>query len=465
MKKAKLRLTVLTVIFLTVVCSTYAQTKFQKWQEPSFFRGFDVGYYCNEGECEKTQQDFYGLKTFGANLAQINVYAEGFREIEYPYEINEEGIELISDMVYFCRNAGLYFTIAVRSGPGRYDVSDDIESPIWHKDSTNTVAMYGKTLKEIAQEFADDTLFVGLNLTVEPDPFANEGYEPAELKEALLENEIDLYQIYKTWIDSVRSFDTQLPLLVQGPNWSDPEYWGDEVFIKKQNDPFIVYDFHTYNPYDLFTHAEPLNSATYPVNDWCITSDDWEDWDSVLYADVIFSFVKDFQQTNDVPIFMGEFGMWWPQNNGEEYLNDLYEIAIDNQWHFALWAWRADTAIEYPSYNYELFDEISSGSYYFETVQDMFPEYWNNIENNKVENNNIKIYPNPCNGDFFIQTDLTGKLDLDIYNAFGENVYAEEYFSNGISQQKNIRLTGSPGLYIIRINSGKKNYGTVVFSD
>lgn len=462
MKKFRLRLSVLAVIILTAAYSTSAQTKFQKWQQASFFRGFDVGYYCSEGECEKTQQDFDDMKTFGANLAQINVYAQGFREIEYPFEINEEGIALISEMVDFCRNAELYYTVAVRSGPGRYDVSDDLDSPVWHKDSTNTVAMYGKMLKEIAQEFANDTLFVGLNLTVEPDPFANEGYEPAELKVALLENEIDLYQVYKTWIDSVRSFDTELPLLVQGPNWSDPEYFGDEVFIKKQDDPYIIYDFHTYQPYYLFTNAYPMNTATYPVNDWCVTTDDWEDWDSVLYADVIFSFVKDFQQTNDVPIFMGEFGMWWPQNNGEAYLNDLYEIAIANDWHFALWAWRADTALEYPSYNYELFDEISSGSHYLETVQDMFPEQWNDIENSKFENNNIKIYPNPCNADFYVKTDLTGKLVLDIFNAYGEKVYTEEYFAKGMNQQKNVSFNSSPGVYFIRINTIKKSYTTVV---
>jgi len=461
MKKIKKRLLVLSIIFMAVVFSSTAQTKFQKWQEPSYFRGFDVGYYCSEGECEKTQQDFDDMKSFGANLAQINVYAEGFREIEYPYEPDEEGIELISEMVDFCRNAQLYYIIAVRSGPGRYDVSDDLESPIWHKDSTYAVAMYGKMLKEIVQEFANDPLFIGLNLTVEPDPFANEGYEPVELKEALLDNDIDLYEIYKTWIDSVRSFDETLPLLVQGPNWSDPEYWGDEVFIKKQNDPYIIYDFHTYQPYFGFTHAEPMNSVTYPVNDWCVTSDDWEDWDYGLYDDVIFSFVKNFQQTNDVPIFMGEFGIWWPQNNGEEYLNDLYEIAISNQWHFALWAWRADTALEYPSYNYELFDEISSGSNYFETVQDMFPENWNKVETILHENNSLRIFPNPCNNEFSLQTDLTGRLNLEVYNAYGKIVYKED-FPNRIGQQKNIQINGTSGYYILKVSNSNKSQTTVI---
>ncbi|MCD4729029.1 MAG: T9SS type A sorting domain-containing protein [Bacteroidales bacterium] len=109
-----------------------------------------------------------------------------------------------------------------------------------------------------------------------------------------------------------------------------------------------------------------------------------------------------------------------------------------------------------------MFDEISSGSYYLETVQDMFPENWNGIKNSMAENNIIKIFPNPCEGDFFIQTDVIGKLNLDIYNAFGEKVYTEKYFTNGMNQQKNIRLNSSPGVYFIRINTIKKSYTSFV---
>ena len=54
--------------------TTQALTKFQKWQQASFFRGFDVGYYCSESDCVRTQQDIDDLKDTGANLAQIKCW-------------------------------------------------------------------------------------------------------------------------------------------------------------------------------------------------------------------------------------------------------------------------------------------------------------------------------------------------------------------------------------------------------
>ena len=449
-------------IVIASISSSSAQSKFQKWQKPSFFRGFNVGYYCMVGECERTQSDMDKMKAFGANLAQINVYAQGFREIEYPYDVNETGIDRISEMVEFCRNASLYYIIAVRSGPGRYDVSDDIESPLWYPNASYAVQMYGKMLKEIAQYYSNDTLFAGLNLTVEPDPFANEGYEPDELEAVLLSNGIDLYQIYETWIDSVRSFDTELPLIVQGPNWSNPEYWGEDIFIKKHNDPYIIYDFHSYEPYLNYTHAYPMYSASYQETDWCVTTDNWETWDSLLYADVIFSHVKDFQQTHDVPILMGEFGMWWPQVNGEKYLNDLYEIAIGNQWHFALWSWRADTALAYPSYNYELFDELSSGTFYHETVQAMFEGSWHGINAPTNKDNKAMVFPNPCDGEFIIKTKLIGSYKVDIINMLGETVYSTEFNTTDNKHQKLIHFNGQQGIYILHLSTDEISYSSLL---
>ena len=60
--------------------------------------------------------------------------------------------------------------------------------------------MYGKMLKEIAKAFANDTLFVGLNLTVEPNPYGSSYLSPDQLKRKLLEKGVNLYQIFKTWI-------------------------------------------------------------------------------------------------------------------------------------------------------------------------------------------------------------------------------------------------------------------------
>ena len=422
---------IVLVIILFASCYVNAQylTKFQKWEQPSYFRGFNVGLWCAESDCEKTQDDIIDLKNTGANLVQINVYGAGFRYPEYPYEINYEGIEWITRLVNFCRNAEIYYIIAVRSGPGRFDVSDEMNSPIWEDESYTQVEMYGKMLKEIAKAFLPDSLFVGLNLTVEPDPFSEEYLSPSDLKQTLINNDVNLYEIYRSWIDSVRSYAPLLPLIVQSAQYSSPEYWGETEFIHKQVDPYIVYDFHTYEPFEAFTHHEEIDGATYPVVAWNETIQDDVVWDSTFYTEVLFEKVKIFQETYDVPILMGEMGMLYPQNNGEEYLNDIYDIAINNKWHFALWSWRSDGNKGKVYFNYERFDEVSLGSNYWNTVKSFFIDVSTDLEDVKGSGipksfRLIQNYPNPFNPSTVIgyQLPFRSYVTIMLYDLLGKEI-------------------------------------------
>jgi len=468
-------ITLLATGLFSTINHTAAQqlTKYQKWEQPSYFRGFNVGLWCSDSECEKTQDDINALKNTGANLAQINVYGVGFRFPEHPYEINPEGIEWISRMVNFCRNAELQYTIAVRSGPGRYDVSDGIMSPIWGSENQYQVEMYGKMLKEIAVEFLPDTLFVGLNLTVEPDPYSEEYLSPADLKQTLTNNNVDLYQIYKTWIDSVRIVAPQLPLIVQSAQYSSPEYWGDPIFLKRQDDPFIVYDFHTYEPYMDFTHFEGINGVSYPVIAWNETIQDDVLWDKTFYTDVVFAKVKSFQQTYNVPIFMGEFGMLFPQHNGEKYLKDIYDIAINYKWHFALWSWRADGNNGEIHFNYERFDEVSGGANYWNIVNMFFLENTTAINNN--EKNNVPTeyvlyqnYPNPFNPSTIIsyQLPVSSRTTIKVFDVLGNEVTTLVYKEQSAGEYKvnfNCNELVS-GVYYYQLNINSLKYSKV-FSD
>ncbi len=343
--------------------------KFEKWKIPSYFKGFNIGFYCSESSCIKTQEDFDALKASGANLAQINVYGEGFREFSSPFAVNEVGKQHIICMASYAHEAGLYYTIAVREGPGRYDCAKERESPIW--TNADLQEEYGFMLKEIASEFMDDSLFVGLVLTVEPDPLTSDWDNVNELKSALQSQNIDLYKINKQWIDEVRTVAYDLPLMVQSPEYSNPEYWGSEVFIKKQNDPFIVYEFHSYEPYS-YTHATREDKESYPYSGWNITTNNNNEiWDKAFYENTVFQHVIDFQQQHNVPIYLGEFGMYLPQRDGDKYLADIHSIAIDKGWSFCLWTWRADKSDKHIDFNYEKFDENSSNSNYWDVILDM----------------------------------------------------------------------------------------------
>lgn len=344
-------------------------SKFEKWKKPSYFRGFNVGYYCSNTDCRKTQDDIDALKASGANLAQINIYGEGFREFSSPYDVNEVGKQHIICMASYAHTAGLYYTVAVREGPGRHDCSDDKESPIWTNREMQEA--YGMMLKEIASEFMDDSLFVGLVMTVEPDPLTAGWDNINEHKSDLQSNNIDLYEIYKIWIDEVRTVSTDLPLMVQSSAYSNPEFWGDEVFIKKQSDPYIVYEVHSYEPFE-YTHANRMDRESYPFTGWNITTNNNEEvWDKAFYESTVFKHTINFQQKHNVPVYLGEFGMYYPQLNGETYLSDIYSIAVSNGWSFCLWSWRADKSDKHIDFNYEKFDQNSSGTDYWGTIKQM----------------------------------------------------------------------------------------------
>lgn len=344
-------------------------SKFDKWKIPSYFRGFNIGYYCSESDCYKSQEDFDALKATGANLAQINVYGEGFRYVSIPYDINQAGKERIICMASYAHEAGLYYTIAVREGPGRFDCAKERESPVWTDHSIQEE--YGLMLKEIAAEFLDDSLFVGLVLTVEPDPLSDDWDNVSELKSALQSQGIDMHDIYGLWIEEVRTVAHDLPLMIQSVEYSNPEFWVEDVYISKQDDPYIVYEVHSYEPY-AYTHDNRIDRASFPFEGWNITTNDNDQlWNRAFFENTIFSQVINFQQEHQVPIYLGEFGMYLPQKNGETYLSDLHSIALSYGWSFSLWAWRADKSDKHIDFNYEKFDQNSSGSNYWDVILQM----------------------------------------------------------------------------------------------
>jgi hypothetical protein len=202
---------VMIVIFcLVLFIDSQAQNhKYELWKSPSFFRGFNV--LPNAGHQVK---DYMDLKATGANLAQIGI--DGFYFVDPPYELNIDAIDATDSMVAYCNSAGIYYTISVRSGPGRRDVWAETEggalkSTIWKNKGEQK--KYAQMLKEIVNRYEDDTLFVGIGLMVEPNPLFDQLSINAQMLKTNLENDsIDFKAINQLFIDEVRRADKEIPI-------------------------------------------------------------------------------------------------------------------------------------------------------------------------------------------------------------------------------------------------------------
>lgn len=72
---------------------------------------------------------------------------------------------------------------------------------------------------------------------------------------------------------------------------------------------------------------------------------------------------------------------------------------------------------------------------------------------------NIKLYPNPSNGNFFVKTkELTGKVELSIYDTSGKRVYVSSDYQNAgqITKEYNVNLP--KGVYIVNVKSERGTY-------
>jgi hypothetical protein len=328
--------------------------KYTWWQTPSYFRGCNVLY-----ETPKTKQDFIDLKNYGGNLAEIGVF--GFMKEDPPYDIQQANINGTDSLVNYCRQAGIYYILAIRSGPGAYDTylessGQTGESRIWNTGNTTEQNLYSNMLNMIVNRYGNDTLLAGIDLVVEPRPKVK--YIPANtssLYKLFLEDVYNIHmdQVYRNFISGIRSVNQQVPIIIENFAYSTPELFPAYVIT----DPYIVYSAHNYMPKE-YTNADTPATKTYPGTYWNITYLAQMYYDKAFMTGTIFSRLKSFQDSiGGAPVIIGELGMLNPQMGDYNYLSDELDICLDYGWSFAIWEYRNGSGF---SWNMENFKGILS---------------------------------------------------------------------------------------------------------
>ncbi|HMQ81032.1 MAG TPA: cellulase family glycosylhydrolase [Ignavibacteria bacterium] len=331
-----MKTTLILAIISIFAVNSFSNPKYDKWQDPSYFRGYNVLY-----ESPKNLQDFIDFKNYGGNL--FHIQPDGFYACDAPYDVVQANIDGCDMLVNYCRQVGIYYVIGMRSGPGAYDTFDESqgttgESRVWNDGNTTEQTRYAEMLKMVAERYGEDTLFVGLNLVIEPRPKVR--VIPANTSAAykfFLENiyNIHMDRVYSSWVAVIRETEPDLPVILESFAYSTPELFPAYTV----NDPYIIYSAHNYQPVEFSKEAVPFNK-TYPGVYWNISTLSQVLYDAAFLRLTVFGKLRDFQVTTGAPVFIGEMGMYKPQNGGEQYLDDQLSIFKDYGWHFAFWDWR-----------------------------------------------------------------------------------------------------------------------------
>lgn len=76
----------------------------------------------------------------------------------------------------------------------------------------------------------------------------------------------------------------------------------------------------------------------------------------------------------------------------------------------------------------------------------------------------ISVYPNPANGDFYIEIDGVQKsrqMQISIYNVMGQLVFVEKFNPLATVHRQRISLTDPvKGIYIVSVTDGNLKYNT-----
>jgi len=438
----------LKIIFLFVIVNFISVSaenhKYKLWQVPSFFRGFNV--LTNQSHKLK---DFSDLKATGANFAQIGI--DGFYDVDPPYNYNSKNVEITDSFVSYCNTSGIYYSLTLRSGPGRRDVYLESEagqpkSTIWK--NRNEQMLYGHMLREIVDRYKNDTLFVGIGLMVEPNPlFDSLQLNAISLLNNLSRNGIDFKLINQTFIDSVRIADSEIPILVQNYQYSCPEFFSISNTYK---DDFYIYEFHSYRPVGYVKTTVP-NSVTYPGSFISLSDLAFKYFDKNFFLTNVFNWVDSIGKVTGRPIFMGEFGLMLEQNGGTKFLTDMYEICIAKGWHFGVWDYRAGRARG--EWDYE-----RKSPEYWQTVLNMFIRKPDDVQN-KAETSKqttLSIVPAIANERIKIEINSDSPQSLGIFSITGCPIADLTPLISNENKIINYNLSSIPdGIYIIRLKSNK----------
>ncbi|MDD4955377.1 MAG: cellulase family glycosylhydrolase [Candidatus Omnitrophica bacterium] len=288
------------------------------------------------------EQDFKNISAMGANCIRLPF------NCRLLAEKTPGGVSYLKKAFTLANKYNLGIILDLHAAPGAQNCD-------WHSDSTGKALFWEKekyrkeTFKiweRLVTQFKDEPALIGFDIINEPVL----GKKPTTL----------LAKFYKDAIKRIRAIDKKHTIFLEG------SLWAQRIdFLKDLLGENISVSIHTYQPLEFTFNFVPRYNFPGKINN--------EHWDSgkiKKYLEPYFLFSKN----NNVPIFVGEFGVNWRGGFWGElnWLDSILKVFEEFEMSYTYWTYKAIANSVFPD---GLYQYIQNNKY----VQREGPVYgWEN---------------------------------------------------------------------------------------
>lgn len=292
-----------------------------------------------------TQADFDALAAAGANY--VNLSVPGVFTVQPPYQVDEDVVAMLDEMIAMAAQADLFVVISARTGPGRsefsilrdgagdwFDASYLIES-VWEDEAARQA--WAEMWRYTAARYRDNPVVVGYDLMVEPNSNDILGiYDADEFARRYGGSGYDWNAWYPDLVRAIRSVDADTPVLVGGLGYSALSWL---PALQPVDAPRVVYTFHQYEPF-VYTHQEAETGLmnTYPG----FFDADWDESPEEVNRDWLAEYLgqaEDFSQQYGVPVAVNECGLMRWEPGAADFMRDQLALYEQMGLNVAVWMW------------------------------------------------------------------------------------------------------------------------------
>ncbi|MCL6603873.1 MAG: glycoside hydrolase family 5 protein [Paenibacillus sp.] len=242
------------------------------------------------------EADIQRMAAEGFNSVRVPINARVLMEDGEPLRVKAKGLQLIDQVIDWCRKYSLYVILDLHGAPGGQTGAniDDSEKdkPELFTDESNqrlTIALW----RMLAERYKDEWIVAGYDLLNEPLP----NYF-AEYNDLVMPLYIDIIQ-------AIREVDQRHMIILEGVHWAT-----DWSIFNEMPDDNLMLQFHKY----------------------------WNNPDT----ESIQKFL-DKRDELQVPIFMGEGG-----ENNNDWFTGAFQLYEDHETSWNFWTWKKLEAINSP---------------------------------------------------------------------------------------------------------------------